>query len=145
MPGNGDAAYCFVCSVPPRAASELISRRIRGIGVTPRHQFYPSGRRVDRLAPPESGREVVVLRVRSVCNTHTTRGGVGGWGGSNRSDLICSRGFGKDVLCGRLRPSRRSLPPYRGVVVTACAHARVYVRMDVSACVCASAHACVRV
>ena len=33
----------------------------------------------------------------------------------------------------------------QGVVVTACAHARVYVRMDVSACVCASAHACVRV
>ena len=57
----------------------------------------------------------------------------------------CSGDFGHGVLCGHLRPSCRLLPPYRGVVVTACAHARVYVRMDVSACVCAGAHACVRV
>ena len=28
------------------------------------------------------------LRQRRVYNTHTTRRGVGGWGGSNRSDLI---------------------------------------------------------
>ena len=44
-----------------------------------------------RRTRPCSGTSWIVrnlLRQKRVHNTHTTRGGAGGWGGSNRSDLI---------------------------------------------------------